>query len=60
MNNSRRQFIKKAGLGLSAAYFLPQLLSCENKKMGIDSPFTNLGEQLYSIRDLMATNPTDS
>ncbi|MBB2952751.1 MULTISPECIES: sugar phosphate isomerase/epimerase family protein [Sphingobacterium] len=60
MNNSRRQFIKKAGLGLSAAYFLPQLLSCESKKPGIDSPFANIGVQLYSIRDLMTANPTDS
>jgi len=55
-NNSRRNFIKQAGLGLSAAFFTPYLFSCETNKSG-NSPFHNLGIQLYSLRDLLAEDP---
>ena len=55
-DNSRRNFLKQAGLGLSAAFFTPYLFSCESNKSG-NSPFHHLGIQLYSLRDLLAEDP---
>ena len=63
MNSNRRNFLKQAGLGLSAAYLMPSFLtSCNNKKAipNSDNPFANLGVQLYSIRDLMDKDPIGS
>jgi len=49
MNNSRRQFLKQAGIGLSAAYLVPNFISCQNKAGAIsDNPLQNIGVQLYS------------
>lgn len=56
MHNSRRKFLKQAGLGVSAAFLSPYLFSCQNGNIG-DSPFHKLGLQLYSIRDLIAEDP---
>ncbi|NQD70037.1 sugar phosphate isomerase/epimerase [Sphingobacterium shayense] len=58
MQNSRRNFLKQAGLGLSAAFLTPYLNSCQSK-LG-NSPFHNLGLQLYSIRDLVNTDPIET
>ncbi|HAK28020.1 MAG TPA: sugar phosphate isomerase/epimerase, partial [Sphingobacterium sp.] len=61
MNNSRRQFLKQAGIGLSAAYLVPNFISCQNKAGAIsDNPLQNIGVQLYSIRDLMDKDPKGS
>ncbi|WP_245971410.1 sugar phosphate isomerase/epimerase family protein [Sphingobacterium puteale] len=61
MNNSRRQFLKQAGIGLSAAYLMPNLISCQNKTDAVsDNPLQNIGVQLYSIRDLMDKDPKGS
>ncbi|MGE8380259.1 MAG: sugar phosphate isomerase/epimerase, partial [Sphingobacterium sp.] len=61
MNNSRRQFLKQAGIGLSAAYLMPNLISCQNKTGAVsDNPLQNIGVQLYSIRDLMDKDPKGS
>ncbi len=57
MQNSRRKFLKQAGLGLSAAFLSPYLFSCEAGKAG-SGPFHNLGIQLFSLRDLLAEDPT--
>lgn len=56
MQNSRRKFIKQAGLGLSAAFLSPYISSCQGGKSG-NSPFHNIGIQLYSIRDLVNEDP---
>lgn len=56
MQNSRRTFLKQAGLGLSAAFLSPYLSSCQGNHTGT-SPFHNLGIQLYSIRDLVNEDP---
>ncbi|MGO3193287.1 MAG: sugar phosphate isomerase/epimerase family protein [Sphingobacterium sp.] len=55
MQNSRRKFLRQAGLGLSAAFLTPYLNSCESK-IG-NGPFDNLGLQLYSIRDIVNADP---
>jgi len=56
MDTSRRKFIKNAGLGMSAAFLMPQLFSCESLKKA-EGPFANLGLQLYTLRDLLAQDP---
>ncbi len=56
MKNSRRRFLKQAGLGVSATFLSPYLFSCQGDKSG-NSPFHNLGLQLYSIRDLVNEDP---
>lgn len=56
MKNSRRTFLKQAGLGLSAAFLTPYLSSCQGSHSGT-SPFHNIGIQLYSIRDLVNEDP---
>src|SRR5690606_33539347 len=56
MQSNRRRFLKQAGLGLSAAFLSPYLFSCQGDKLG-NSPFHNLGLQLYSIRDLVNEDP---
>ncbi len=55
-NNSRRTFLRQAGLGLSAAFLSPYIFSCDKAAVGT-SPFHNLGIQLYSVRDLLAQDP---
>lgn len=56
MQNSRRKFLKTAGLGVSAAFLSPYLFSCQPSMSG-DSPFHNIGIQLFSLRDLMTEDP---
>ncbi|KGE15372.1 sugar phosphate isomerase/epimerase family protein [Sphingobacterium deserti] len=56
MENSRRTFLKQAGLGVSAAILSPYLFSCQNSKLG-SGPFHDLGIQLYSLRDMMSEDP---
>jgi sugar phosphate isomerase/epimerase len=56
MENSRRTFLKRAGLGVSAALLSPYLFSCQGNKLG-GGPFHDLGIQLYSLRDLITEDP---
>lgn len=56
MKNSRRTFIKQAGIGISGALLSPYLFSCENNSKG-SSPFHNIGLQLYTLRDLLTQDP---
>lgn len=56
MQNSRRKFLKQAGLGVSAAVLSPYFFSCQAGKTG-DGPFHNVGIQLFSLRDMMAEDP---
>lgn len=56
MQHTRRNFLKQAGLGLSAAFLSPYLFSCQNE-LSKRGPFHNLGLQLYSIRDLINEDP---
>lgn len=56
MQQNRRAFLKQAGLGLSAAFLSPYFLSCQGNKSG-DTPFHELGLQLYTIRDLLDRDP---
>ncbi|MGJ1420601.1 sugar phosphate isomerase/epimerase family protein [Sphingobacterium spiritivorum] len=53
MNKSRRKFLKQAGVGVSAAFLSPYLLSCESKKIA-EGPFQHIGIQLYTLRDELA------
>ena len=48
MQNSRRKFLKQAGLGLSAAFLTPYLNSCQSK-VG-NSPFHNLGLPIETLK----------
>lgn len=57
MQNSRRTFLKQAGLGISAAFLSPYLSSCQGGSSG-QSPFQNLGLQLFSVRDMLDEDPT--
>ncbi|PRD52679.1 sugar phosphate isomerase/epimerase family protein [Sphingobacterium gobiense] len=59
MYNSRRTFLKQAGLGLSAAFLSPYLSSCKGTTL-TDDPFSNIGIQLYSIRDLINEDPINT
>lgn len=56
MQNSRRNFLRTAGLGVSAALLSPHFFSCQTAKSG-NSPFHNIGLQLFSLRDMMAEDP---
>lgn len=58
MNNSRRDFIKKAGLGILGTYVGSSLLhSCTNTTKAASGPFGNVGLQVYSLRDLIGQDP---
>jgi len=58
MNNSRRDFIKKAGLGVLGTYLGSSILqSCTNTSNVKAGPFGNLGLQVYSLRDLIGQDP---
>jgi sugar phosphate isomerase/epimerase len=58
MDKSRRDFIKKTGIGLTSAFIGTQLLSaCTNKSKTGDSPFHNIGLQLFTLRDLIEEDP---
>lgn len=62
MNTNRRTFLKKAGIGLAAAYAAPSLLSCtssqqqqDNQEEGQETTaiaplLTEVGLQLYTLR----------
>ncbi len=51
---TRRNFIKKTGLGLTGAYFGSSLLhACTPNKQKGEGPFANIGLQIYSLRDLL-------
>ena len=57
MQNSRRQFLKQAGMGAIGAYLGSSLLSsCNpaNKITTAEGPIKNIGLQMYSLRDLLA------
>lgn len=57
MLQNRRKFIQNASLGLTAAFLSPYILtSCQNNTSN-QSPFHNLGVQLYSIRDVLMQDP---
>ena len=55
MHKSRRDFIKKAGLGVVGAYLSTSYLAaCQNlTKTKGKGPFANIGLQLYTLRDLL-------
>lgn len=58
MDNSRRNFIKKAGLGLAGAYIGSSLLSsCDSATQKGSGPFAQIGLQLFTLRDLLAEDP---
>jgi len=59
MSNSRRKFLKQAGIGVSAAFLTPQLFSCTSKKME-EGPFQQIGIQLYTLRDELAKDPVST
>ena len=55
---TRRNFIKKTGLGLASAYFGSSMLSaCAQKSLKKEGPFANIGLQIYSLRDLLVQDP---
>lgn len=56
MKFDRRTFIKKTSLGVAAAAVSPYLFSCDNQAAS-DSPFGNIGIQLYTLRDLVQAQP---
>lgn len=60
MQNSRRNFLKQAGLGVMSAYLGSSLLSScntSNKLTSAKGPIQNIGLQIYSIRDLLNQDP---
>lgn len=57
MNQSRRNFLKQAGLGITATYLSQSLFSCTSPTAASNSPFANVGIQLYSLRDQLAKDP---
>ncbi|MCA5004517.1 sugar phosphate isomerase/epimerase family protein [Sphingobacterium bovistauri] len=60
MQNSRRHFLKQAGIGALGAYFGSSLLSaCQtaNKAISATGPLQNIGLQIYSLRDLLNQDP---
>lgn len=58
MDNSRRDFIKKAGIGLTTAFVGSSLLpACTDSVKTGDTPFHQIGLQLYSLRDLLLVDP---
>lgn len=56
MLQNRRNFIKTTSLGISAALLSQYIYSCQNSTTG-ESPLHNIGVQLFSIRDYIATDP---
>ncbi|SEF40940.1 sugar phosphate isomerase/epimerase family protein [Sphingobacterium lactis] len=57
MAQSRRNFLKLAGLGLVGGLVAPHLISCESMKNAPGSPLKNIGLQLFTLRDLLAQDP---
>lgn len=59
MSNSRRNFIKKAGIGFAGALVgSSYLTSCQYLTTSKGSgPFAQVGLQLYTLRDLLAEDP---
>jgi len=59
MTDNRRQFIKKAGIGLLGTYLGSSLLSSCNSAPSIkgNGPFANIGLQAYTVRDLLYKDP---
>lgn len=55
---TRRNFIKKTGLGLAGAYLGSSLLqACTGSIPKGQGPFGNIGLQIYSLRDLLFQDP---
>lgn len=59
MMQSRRNFIKLAGLSIAGGIIAPQFLACDNKPTDLGSPLKNIGLQLFTLRDLLAQNPEE-
>ncbi len=59
MTQSRRNFLKQASLGMMAGLLAPQHFSCKNAATASGSPLKNIGIQLFTLRDLLAQNPTE-
>ena len=60
MQNSRRQFLKQAGIGAVSAYLGSSLLTAcnsANKVSSTVSPLKDIGLQIYSLRDLLMQDP---
>lgn len=58
-NNSRRNFLKQAGVGIVGAYVGTSFLSsCSSNSISKGTgPFANIGLQIYSLRDLLFQDP---
>lgn len=55
---TRRNFIKKTGLGLMGTYFGSSMLTaCTQNSLKKEGPFANIGLQIYSLRDLLVQDP---
>jgi len=59
MTQSRRNFIKLAGLGLVGGLVAPNLISCNSIKSNTGSPLKNIGLQLFTLRDLLLQDPKE-
>ncbi|MBD1430373.1 sugar phosphate isomerase/epimerase family protein [Sphingobacterium litopenaei] len=60
MQNSRRNFLKQAGIGAVSAYLGSSLLSActsSTKTVTGKGPIHNIGLQIYSLRDLLSQDP---
>lgn len=49
--NNRRTFLKQAGIGMAATYLAPSLLSCSRQGKSTTMTLTEIGLQLYTLRD---------
>lgn len=56
MRINRRYFLKQVGLGIAAAAISPYILSCQAGE-ATESPFKNIGIQLFTLRDLLDHDP---
>ncbi|MEC3878298.1 sugar phosphate isomerase/epimerase family protein [Parapedobacter sp. 10938] len=54
--NNRRTFLKQAGIGMAAAYLSPSLLASCAPQRKSTATLTEIGLQLYTLRDQVATN----
>lgn len=56
MNINRRTFLKQGGIGLAGAYVAPALLSCTSTPQASSSSLKEIGIQLYTLRDQLASD----
>lgn len=51
--------MKQSGLALSAAFISPYFIACDSQQLAT-GPFQNLGLQLFTLRDLIAQDPSNT